>query len=743
MQSKFNEDQKNALSSKKQFNFVLAGPGTGKTTTLVGRLRHLLSNGVSPKEIICVTFNKKAADEILQRVKRSIEIDSKLLQIGTFHSLANRIISKDLSNITPIEEDYEIWASDFERMKKIKEFVKQAVKVGYYGKKIILKNIDITEVLRFVDDARDTLTDPENAMIIAEESGNPFAEGHAWVYDQFNRFLKENKKVDFPRMIELAVSTLKSTSSDVERFTNKFNHILIDEYQDINLSQKVLVDLLLHSKTNLWVVGDDDQAIYGWRGSNVSFLLNFERNYPGSQKFFLKTNYRSGDLIIKASSRLASHLSQRFPKQFTGSRGVKGEIRFRHSLNDEQENAYLIKMVMKLLKEKNEFKDIAILSRINDLANPVASNLVSLGVPVILKGGVGVFSNYQVQLMLSSLAISSSIKQEKLWRHKVGSELFSFSKKLENDNWDKKVKSISTFIINRLPENRSDDELLDIVEEIEEAKSILLKTSDANTFFSNLKKTIQEPKDGNGIFLGTIHSAKGLEWKNVFIMGFEDDMLPYYRSYTPKEVEEERRLTYVAMTRAKDKLILSAVKYRMDNPSTVSRFFDELGLTKKEKIFNPTEISKEIPNKTEWSPPKDPLSERFLGRKEFLPDQEIAKGDGETSSGWSDLTVGTGLLTEAGYTVRKEGPIRAEREDILRNVLTGNVSLPDWITDSVKSQWSDPNSSERLQKIRNTLNIALGNQKGRKNPSTQAIEKWTSDIKFIDTVLFEEINNDQ
>ena len=564
MSGKFNEDQKNAISSKTQYNFVLAGPGTGKTTTLVGRLRDLLSNGVSAKEIICVTFNKKAADEILGRVKRSIEIDSKLIQIGTFHSLANRIISKDLSSITPIEDDYEIWASDFERIKIVKEYVKQALKVGYYGKKTTLKNIDIPEVLRFIDDARDTLTDPENAMIIAEESGNPFAEGHAWVYDQFNQFLKKNKKVDFPRMIELAVSALKSTSSEVEQFTSKFNHILIDEYQDINLSQKVLIDLLLHSKTNLWVVGDDDQAIYGWRGSNVSFLLNFESNYPGSQKFYLKTNYRSGDLIINASSRLASHLSQRFPKQFKGSRGVKGEIRFRHSLNDEQENTYLIKMVRKLLDEKNEYKDIAILSRINDLANPVASKMISLGIPLILKGGVKAFSNYQVQLMLSSLAISSSIKQEKLWRHKVESDLFSFSKKLENEIWEKKVKSIATFIINRLPDNKTDYELLDIVNEIEEAKSILLKTSDANTFFSNLKKTIQEPKDGNGVFLGTIHSAKGLEWKNVFIMGFEDNMLPYYRSYSPKDVEEERRLTYVAMTRAKDKLILSAAKYRRD-----------------------------------------------------------------------------------------------------------------------------------------------------------------------------------
>ncbi len=748
MQNKFNKDQKEALSSRTQFNFVLAGPGTGKTTTLVGRLRHLLSNGVSPKEIICVTFNKKAADEILERVKRSIEVDSKLLQIGTFHSLANRIIRKDLANITPIEPEYEIWARDFERLAKVKELVKLAIKEGYYGGKITLKDIETPDVLRFIDDARDTLTDPENSMIVAEESGNPFAEGHAWVYEQFEKFLKENNRVDFPRMIQLAVAALETQGPEARQFAQGFKHILIDEYQDINLSQKIMIDFMIHEKTNLWVVGDDDQAIYGWRGSDASFLLNFEKNYPGTQKFFLSTNYRSGDMIIRASSRLASNLSQRFPKNFIGSRGVTGTVRFKFAENEIGENNYLLSIILKLLKQDNDLKDIAVLARTNDLPNPLASKLVGLGIPVILKGGVGAFSGYEVQLMLSALAISSQIKPEKLWRLKVGTDLYGFSRKIEDENWDKKVKSITTFITNRLSDKKTDEELLAIVSEMDEAKGILLKASDAETFFSTLKKTLQEPKDGNGIFLGTIHSAKGLEWKNVLLMGFEEKLLPHYKSFTPKQIEEERRLTYVAITRTKDQLVLSASKKRKVNPNDLSRFFGELGLSKKETInkersYTFAEVEKSVSETREWTPPTDPLEERFLGRqfsrRDYEPDQEIATGEGENVSGWSDQTAGTGLLTEAKYTVRKDGPNKVEREGILRDVFSGNVVVPDWISDSVKSQWSAPNSADRLQKIRNTLNIALGNQKGRRNPSNQAIEKWESDIEFLDQVLSQEI----
>ena len=149
-----------------------------------------------------------------------------------------------------------------------------------------------------------------------------FAEGHAWVYEKFEEFLKENNRVDFPRMIQLAVAALETQGAEARQFIQSFTHILIDEYQDINLSQKIMIDFLIHQETNLWVVGDDDQAIYGWRGSDASFLLNFEKNYPGTQKFFLSTNYRSGDMIIRASSRLASNLTK-ISKKFSGDRGIK------------------------------------------------------------------------------------------------------------------------------------------------------------------------------------------------------------------------------------------------------------------------------------------------------------------------------------------------------------------------------------------------------------------------------------
>ena len=744
MSEKLNDDQLEAMSSTAKNTLVLAGPGTGKTTALVARLRHLIANGVSPSEILCVTFNKKAADEIADRVKRATGLRSQDLQIGTFHALANRIIRKDLKDDTPIDGGYVIWSQEWERLVKVKELIKIALKQGYYGAKIKESHIEASEVLRFIDDARETLTDPENAMIVAEESGNPFAEGHAWVYEQFESLLKTENKVDFPRMVQLAVAALETQSAAVEKFSHGFRHILIDEYQDINLSQKVMIDFLIHEGSNLWVVGDDDQAIYGWRGSDAAFLLDFEKNYSDTKRVLLSVNFRSTDIIIRSSSRLAAHLNQRFPKKFTGSRKIQGSVKFKYSEDETVENNFLLRTVLKLLKEGNKFGDIAVLARTNDLPRFLADKLVSMGIPVILKGGVTVFSNYHVRLMLSSLAISDQIKQEKPWNLKVNPDLYGFSRRIEKDGWEKKVKSIATFILNRLHKNMSDEELLLINEEVDEAKEILLKAPDGETFFKTLKDTLREPKDGNGVFLGTIHSAKGLEWKNVILMGLEEQLLPHFRSFTPKQIEEERRLTYVAITRAKDELILSAAKTRRDAPNELSRFFFELGLTQKkevakEKSFTKADIEKAPVRRKEWTPPLDPLEERFLGKQSFQSDQSVATGEKDSVSGWSDQVAGTGLLAVSGYTVQKEGPNEEKRRDILREVFNGEVSLPDWITENVKGQWSDPNSAYRLQKIRNTLNIALGNQKGRRNPSQQAIEKWESDIAFIDTVLLEEI----
>ena len=187
------------------------------------------------------------------------------------------------------------------------------------------------------------------------------------------------------------------------------------------------------------------------------------------------------------------------------------------------------------------------------------------------------------------------------------------------------------------------------------------------------------------------------------------------------------------------RLILSSANFRDNDPTEVSRFFPELGLSKQKDLVQAGE--EESSSASAWTPPKDPPVSRFLHSKFSNTDQSIATGEGSSGSGWSDqIDGGTGLLAVAGYTVRKDGPIENERRDILRKVLTGEIDLPEWISENVKSQWSDPHSPERLQKIRNTLNVALGNQKGRRNPSKQAIDKWEADIHFLDEVLSPELS---
>ena len=314
---RLNQGQIDAMSSEARNTLVLAGPGTGKTTTLVERVRHLLSNNVEPQNILCMTFNKKAAEEIKSRVKKSVKISTSEMQIGTFHAFAYRLITKDLATEIPIEGDFEIWVKDNERLKKIREFMREAFKLGFY-RRMHKNRIDPIEVLSFIDYSRDSCTDPEDALILEEEKGNELGEGHTFIYQKYIDYLEENKFVDYPRMVQLALAALRKKTPAVSALISRFHHILIDEYQDINLSQKQMIDGLLTKQSNMWVVGDDDQAIYGWRGSDISFLLNFEREYAFTERFTLSTNYRSGDLIIRSSSRLAGNLRSRFRKNFSG-----------------------------------------------------------------------------------------------------------------------------------------------------------------------------------------------------------------------------------------------------------------------------------------------------------------------------------------------------------------------------------------------------------------------------------------
>ena len=278
-----NKEQLEASEIQDERVLVLAGPGTGKTTTLVSRYKYLINQRIKPEEIICCTFSKKATDEIQSRIEKELKLDIKNLPIGTFHALANRALKK-LANTININVPKDV-LSEKERRDIINNLKNNNPKILdelKYSDQIPIN------VLKYIDQVREQLLDPEDAAIEASEKGDSIF-AYADIYKLYEEYLSQNGLVDYTRMIQYAYKAFAADAAKDKSYISQFKHILIDEYQDINFAQKSMVDQLLKGGSSLWVVGDDDQAIYGWRGSNVKFILEFEDNYIDAKKVILNT----------------------------------------------------------------------------------------------------------------------------------------------------------------------------------------------------------------------------------------------------------------------------------------------------------------------------------------------------------------------------------------------------------------------------------------------------------------------
>ncbi len=772
---------------------ILAGPGTGKTTTLVGHYKHLLEADVNPKEIICSTFNAKAAQELKDRIGQDTDLNLRPLPIGTFHSIALRVLRAIGTNVN-IKPDFDIWAKDWERIAAIKTIQKDVIDKDTY-KDVFKSDATAEKALEFIDAVREKLIDPEDAAILASEIGNDADAAHAEVYAHYERYLDHENKIDFPRMVQWACKALEKDNEAGGAYSQQFSHILVDEFQDINFAQKTFIDLLLKGGAVIWAVGDDDQAIYGWRGSDIRFILDFKNNHPQAKIITLIQNYRAGSRLIEASNNLAGNLLERHNKSITATRPEEGVLVI-ESLNDEYGEAQAVsEEVVDRLKAGIDAHEIAVLGRTNKLPMKIADQLIKKDVPIVLRGGVGLFQEYEAKLLLNGLALIFNATLPKKWAIRVQKDMYGFSQKLKEDKtvWPKAVKALTTFLIKRPPAAMAKDDVEDRTTMLEDYRDSLLDFDSMATLCARLKAIAENQDDKDGVFVGTIHSAKGLEWDSVFVIGWEDEVMPQTIDNRRKVFEEERRIAYVAITRAKNFLMLTHVEERYKRPDReVSEFLGELlGIFDHELLsdYNSSDVSappvsdrpkpQEAPTPTPRPEPESSLTpqatpnedearrlreermkesyrqlnreireqkERKAQEKERKA-QEIADGSGGDGSGWSDQAAGTGLLAEAGYTVQKGGPDGRERSQLLADVLQGRVHLPPWFSDTVQEQWSAPNTEERLQKIRNTINVALGNQKGRSQPSVQAIDKWEADLDFIDNILrpqlLEEIKEDE
>ncbi|MDC0531505.1 ATP-dependent helicase, partial [Alphaproteobacteria bacterium] len=547
-----NKEQLEASEIKDDRVLVLAGPGTGKTTTLVSRYMHLINEGIKPEEIICCTFSRKAVDEIKYRISKELNLDVKNLPVDTFHSLAIKALNK-LANTININNPKTILKPE-ERRNIITNIKNENPK--------ILEDLKFSDqmpsnVLQYIDLIREQLTDPEDAAIEASEKGDTITIAYADMYKLYEDYLTQNSLVDFPRMIHYGYKAFAQDAANNKTYISQFKHILIDEYQDINFAQKSMVDELLKGGSSLWVVGDDDQAIYGWRGSNVKFILEFEYNYEDAKKVILNTNYRSENKIVIAANNLAKRFVERHPKNIISFGTDEGEVSVFKNKDEDQEAFKILDLINNRSKD-TQFKDVAILARTNTLPKSVVKALSNADIPMVLKNNVNIFNDSSTKDLLTAVAISCGVKPQRGWDKKISPKLDSFSKKLlDENNWQKKIKSLSTFIKNQFSSKLKENEKKAKEKELDNCLSYLSQYENASKAFQVIGTLFKQPKDGNGVHIGTIHGAKGLEWETVIVMGCEDDKLPHSLNSDVWEIEEERRVAYVGITRPKTNLFLT------------------------------------------------------------------------------------------------------------------------------------------------------------------------------------------
>ena len=813
-----NSEQRIAAQHLEGPLLVLAGPGTGKTTTLVGRYEFLLSQNINPKQIICCTFSKKAADELKERIASNSGLNATGLPIATFHALSLRIL-KSIGEAIGVPRDFDIWTKNFERERVVRELQKPVIQAGLY------KDADDEEktakkALEYIDGVREELLDPEDASIRAAELHNKANIAHCEVYAAYESYLTKENKIDFPRMAQLACKALKKNIETGGNYAKGYKHVLVDEFQDINLAQKTLVDSFFGAGAQLWAVGDDYQAIYGWRGSNVRFMLDFAKEYPGSKIHALKQNYRSGKNILQLARNLSQHFLEAYKKELKPTRETDGKIYWDQVWDEDEEADAIVDEITLRIQDGIPLSEIAIISRTNNRPVKVASELIRRGLPIQIQGALAPFEEFEAKQLVAALAISSGVYLKLRWP-RIPSPLYGFAKNIESDPWQNKVRALATYLMNRPPEGLNEDDSAQRKANLERYRDILLESSDAKQFFAVLEASLIPDGNKEKIFVGTIHRAKGLEWDSVFLMGLEDGHLPQRQSMAPKVYDEERRIAYVGITRAKNFLFLTTLTSKKEQKFEPSPFLKEMfgpdaaSSTQSEKKTK----TKDKPQSTTENPvferiqnlqrkAADPactaaesdaanamikklMSKYNIGIKDgklfvmpasnedpglyarrtrdqfykkdvseeenkaWVKDRwkayqdkvvannkeknNLADGTGGDGTGWTDGSGGSGFLQEAGYTTRKDGPSTVKRQQILADVLRGYIHMPDWLSETVHIQWGAPNSMERLRKMRNTLNVALGTQKGRSNPSAQAIEKWETDIYFLDGRLKDDL----
>ncbi|NFO30633.1 DNA helicase PcrA [Clostridium botulinum] len=618
---------------------ILAGAGSGKTRVLTYRMAHMIENiGIAPYNILAITFTNKAAKEMKDRVISLIGSKAENMWISTFHSTCVRILRREIDKIG-YTSNFTIYDTSDQKV-----LIKECMKLLNIND----KDISDQEILSKIGKAKDTM---QTAQSFMRQNESNFREKKiAEAYEMYQRRLKENNALDFDDLIFKAVELFKSNPEVLDFYQNKFKYIMVDEYQDTNGAQYELIKLLASKYKNICVVGDDDQCIYQWRGADIQNILDFEKDYPNAKVIKLEQNYRSKSNILNAANVVIVNNANRKSKVLRTEQEAGDKIKIYRAFSDSDEGDFVSKQIAEIKsKENKEYKDFAILYRTNAQSRIFEESLRRRGIPYKIVGGTRFYDRKEIKDILAYLkAIVNPRDDVSLKRiinvpkRSIGdatvSKIQEFANSFELDMWDAlmEVRTIPTLtprnannievFTNLMEEFMSLSETAAIsvliesilkdtgyLKQLEASKEIEDKSrienlkelvSDAVDFEKNnedkslaayLEKVslvqdtdkIEEQEDT--IVLMTVHSAKGLEFPVVFMVGMENGIFPGNMSFEKEsEMEESRRLCYVGITRAKETLFMTSAEVRRVFGRTVaysqSDFINEIKPDLKEYV---------------------------------------------------------------------------------------------------------------------------------------------------------------
>ena len=623
-----NDKQKEAVLATDGPCLVIAGAGSGKTKVLTHKIAYDIESGIKPWNILAITFTNKAANEMKERIEKLIGDAAKDLWMGTFHSICVRILRRYIDRIG-YKTDFVIFDTSDQKT-LIKEFLKTL--------KVDDKIFTDRGVLSEISNGKNEMLEPKAYGV--KYAGDFRKKTIAEIYELYQRRLRENNAIDFDDIINFTIKILSENPDVLDYYTEKFKYILVDEYQDTNKAQFTLVSLLASKYGNVTAVGDNDQGIYSFRGADISNILNFERDFPGTRIIKLEQNYRCTGNILKAANAVIKHNENKYDKKLW-TENEEGHLPCIYCGEDEYDEGRYIVEQINHLKTEEYYKnsDFTILYRMNAQSRAIEDILMREGIPYKVIGGLKFYERKEIKDIIAYLRLihnsadnlslkriinepkrgigKTSIEQIQEISDKTGNSMYEiirnaqeygltrvfsnsrdFIEQIEYLKSKKDELKISDLIKETLNktgytkalENENSVEAETRIENLEEFLTVAIEFEEESAdntlaeFLENI--TLSSDIDGmedqdNSITLMTLHSAKGLEFPVVFLVGMEEGIFPGYKTIgEPQALEEERRLFYVGITRAKQYLYLTCAKHRTIFGSTsynqVSRFVKEI-----------------------------------------------------------------------------------------------------------------------------------------------------------------------